>query len=78
MSDTVPKDRMMKYPYTLTAKIIAFPYKYYYKFAWFPKFWLAGIALTIPVFWKIGKMVNSPENVEQWRETRRKQLEEHH
>ncbi|XP_057338791.1 uncharacterized protein LOC130676522 [Microplitis mediator] len=70
--ETVAKERYMKYPYTWTAKLRFFPYKYHYKHAWLTKFWLAGILLTIPVYWKIQRLSYAPENVAKWREIRRK------
>ncbi|CAD6232001.1 GSCOCG00001694001-RA-CDS [Cotesia congregata] len=74
MDANVPKDRMMKYPYTWTAKLQMFPYKYYWKHAWMTKYWCIGLLCTVPIYWKIGRMVNSPENVEKWREIRRKEF----
>ncbi|XP_015120269.1 uncharacterized protein LOC107043332 [Diachasma alloeum] len=70
----VSKDRYMKFPYTTTAKVYFFPYKYHWKHAWFTRYWCYGILLTLPVMWKITKLVNNPENVEKWREIRRKEF----
>ncbi|EZA54008.1 hypothetical protein DMN91_000991 [Ooceraea biroi] len=59
--------RPMKYPYTLTAKIAQFPFKYYWKHSWLFKYWLIGIVVVSPVFYKIQKLSYSPENVEKWK-----------
>ncbi|XP_044011622.1 uncharacterized protein LOC122854747 [Aphidius gifuensis] len=66
----ISKERNMKFPYTLTAKMVNFPYKHYYKHAWLTRYWIAGLIVCVPIFYKITQAVNSPENVEKWRKIR--------
>lgn len=51
-------DRRMKFPYTFTARLVQFPYKYYYnqKNAWVFRYGLYAAILTLPVFYKIEKL----------------------
>ncbi|CAH2094855.1 unnamed protein product [Euphydryas editha] len=70
--------RPMKYPYTFTAKIAQFPLKFYIQNQWIWRYWFIGIAVASPVFYKIHKMANSPENVSKWAEIRKKEAAEHH
>ncbi|XP_011172968.1 uncharacterized protein LOC105205316 [Solenopsis invicta] len=58
--------RPMKYPYTFTAKIAQFPYKYYYQQSWMFKYLLFGTILALPIFYKIQKLSYAPENVAKW------------
>ncbi|XP_068234122.1 uncharacterized protein roh [Palaemon carinicauda] len=58
--------RMMKYPYTLTAKIAQFPLGYYVKNQWIFKYYIISLGLCIPVFSWIQKQVNTPANIELW------------
>ncbi|XP_063367722.1 uncharacterized protein LOC134656132 [Cydia amplana] len=77
MSDSAPS-RPMKFPYTISAKIAQFPFKYYVTNQWIWKYWMVGIAASIPIFYKIHKLANSPENVSKWAEMRRKEAAAHH
>lgn len=45
----------MKYPYTYTAKIAQFPYKFYLKNSWLARYWLIGMAASLPLWYKIHK-----------------------
>ncbi|XP_055325474.1 uncharacterized protein LOC129579418 [Sitodiplosis mosellana] len=69
--------RPMKYPYTFSAKIAQFPYKFYLKNSWLTRYWLIGIVASLPLWYKIHKAVNSPGNVAVWKEKERKEAEEH-
>lgn len=42
--------RPMKYPYTFTAKIVQFPYGYYFKYSWVYRYYLYGVIVSFPVF----------------------------
>lgn len=75
MSDTT--SRQMKVPYTFAAKIAQFPLKHYLKNQWIWKYYIIAVVCCIPVFYKIGKMSNSPENVEKWKELKRREKEEY-
>ncbi|KAI8424740.1 hypothetical protein MSG28_006691 [Choristoneura fumiferana] len=77
MSDAAP-GRPMKFPYTISAKIAQFPFKYYVSNQWIWKYWMAGIVISVPIFYKIHKLANSPENVSKWAEMRRKEAAGHH
>ncbi|VVD04360.1 uncharacterized protein LOC126964813 [Leptidea sinapis] len=71
--------RPMKYPYTFTAKAAQFPLKFYFQNQWIWRYWLGGgLILSIPIFYKIHKLSNSPENVAIWAEKRKKEAEAHH
>jgi len=48
--------RPMKYPYTLTAKIAQFPYKYYLQHSWLFKYMIFGTLATLPIFYQIQKL----------------------
>ncbi|XP_026466862.1 uncharacterized protein LOC113370411 [Ctenocephalides felis] len=71
-------ERPMKYPYTLSAKIAQFPFKFYLNNNALWKYYFIAVAVSIPVFYKIQKLSYSPENVAKWAESRRKQAAEHH
>ncbi|XP_012215392.1 uncharacterized protein roh [Linepithema humile] len=61
--------RPMKYPYTLSAKVAQFPFRYYVNHSWMFKYWLIGIGISLPLFYKIQKLSYSPENVKKWKKT---------
>lgn len=48
--------RMMKYPYTFSAKLAQFPLQHYVKNVWVVKYYIFGVGLSIPVFSWIQKM----------------------
>merc|ERR1711915_175725 len=62
--------RMMKYPYTLSAKIAQFPYGYYIKNQWVFRYYAIALVVCAPVFSWIQKQTNSPANVELWEKKR--------
>ncbi|KAJ3637760.1 hypothetical protein MTP99_001192 [Tenebrio molitor] len=79
MADRIAKpSRPMKYPYTFTAKIAQFPFKFYIKNNWMWRYYPIAVVLCIPVFNSISKLANSPENVAKWAEIRRKEAAGHH
>lgn len=45
--------RRMKYPYTYTAKMAQFPYKFYFANSWLYKYWVVGLVCSLPIFYKI-------------------------
>ncbi|XP_076166820.1 reduction of Rh1 [Ptiloglossa arizonensis] len=69
-------DRRMKFPYTFTARLVQFPYKYYYnqKNAWVFRYGLYAAILTLPVFYKIEKLSFNEENVKKWNEIHRREF----
>ncbi|XP_050036817.1 uncharacterized protein roh [Dermacentor andersoni] len=71
--------RRMKYPYTLTAKIAQFPYKFHFKNFWLIRYYLCGGLVIYMVFmvYPIHKAVNSPANVEAHKKLMRKVAEQH-
>nr|CAD7413094.1 unnamed protein product [Timema cristinae] len=77
MSDK-PVGRPMKFPYTFTAKLVQFPLKFYIQNNWIWRYYIFGIAGSLPVFYYISKLSNSPENKAKWAEIRRKEAEGHH
>ncbi|XP_055715255.1 uncharacterized protein LOC129809456 [Phlebotomus papatasi] len=77
MSDK-PVGRPMKFPYTFSAKIAQFPYKFYFTKQWIWKYYAISVVCCLPIFYKISKLANSPENKAKWAEMKRKELAEHH
>ncbi|XP_011630085.1 uncharacterized protein LOC105422424 [Pogonomyrmex barbatus] len=67
--------RPMKYPYTLTAKLAQFPYKYYWNHSWMFKYTIIGALIAVPIFYKIQKLSYSPENVQKWDKTHKEMFE---
>ncbi|XP_015584841.1 uncharacterized protein LOC107262803 [Cephus cinctus] len=78
MADAATPKRHMKFPYTFTAKMVQFPYKYYINNCWPYKYYLISVLLVSPLFVKITSAVNSPANKAKWYEIRKKELEPHH
>ncbi|CAO1443187.1 unnamed protein product [Diamesa serratosioi] len=70
--------RPMRYPYTFSAKLAQFPFKHYIKNQWIWRYYFIAVGCCIPVFYKISKLANSPENVAKWAEGKRKEAAEHH
>ncbi|XP_075221803.1 uncharacterized protein LOC142324750 [Lycorma delicatula] len=62
--------RPMIYPYTHSAVLAQFPYKHYFEKGWVLKYYLIAVALTVPLYYKISKGVNSPENKLKWKKIR--------
>lgn len=58
MADEAPK-RPMKFPYTYSAKIAQFPLKFYIQNQWIWKYYVVGLAVSLPVFYKIHKLCKS-------------------
>ncbi|CRK91645.1 CLUMA_CG005295, isoform A [Clunio marinus] len=73
-----PPSRPMKFPYTFSAKIAQFPLKWHVQNSWIWRYYLIGLVVSLPVFYKIDRMANSPENVAKWAESKRKEHAEHH
>ncbi|XP_055907733.1 uncharacterized protein LOC129942714 [Eupeodes corollae] len=73
-----PAGRPMKFPYTFSAKIAQFPFKFYVQNQWVWKYYLIGLAVSFPVFYKIHKLANSPENVAAHAAAKKKEAEAHH
>ncbi|XP_076383857.1 reduction of Rh1 [Megalopta genalis] len=69
-------NRRMIFPYTLSAKVAQFPYKFYYnnERAWMFKWCIFGFIAAAPIFYQIQKLSFSPGNVKKWDEIRRKQF----
>ncbi|XP_046750734.1 uncharacterized protein LOC124413957 [Diprion similis] len=70
--------RPMKFPYTFTAQIAQFPYKFYWKYSWQFRFYAYAVVASLPIFYQIHKLSNSPENKAAYAEMRRKEAAEHH
>ncbi|KAF5274071.1 hypothetical protein FQR65_LT04469 [Abscondita terminalis] len=70
--------RPMKFPYTFSAKMAQFPYKFYINNSWVYKYYLIAVGVSIPIFYKIHKLANSPGNRAKWAEQKRKEAAEHH
>lgn len=68
--------RQMKFPYTFSAKIAQFPIKYHIDNNWLWKYTIIGVVVSLPIFYKIHRMANSPANVEKWRLIKEKEAAE--
>ncbi|XP_022191603.1 uncharacterized protein LOC111049751 [Nilaparvata lugens] len=60
----------MVYPYTYVAKLRAYPWKFLFNNSWVYRHHLLGFIISMPLFYKVGKMVNTPENKKKWKEIR--------
>lgn len=71
--------RRMKYPYTLTAKIAQFPYKFHFQKFWLIRYFLCGGLVVYMVFmvYPIHKAVNSPQSIEAHKRVMAKAAEQH-
>ncbi|KAL1497418.1 hypothetical protein ABEB36_008394 [Hypothenemus hampei] len=67
--------RPMKYPYTLTAKIVQFPYKFYFQNNWVYRYYVYAVVACFPVFWYITVLSNSKNNNAKWKDIRYKEIE---
>jgi hypothetical protein len=70
----------LRYPYTIGAKIMQFPYRYYFEHAWVFRYWTYSLAVCTPVFWWIQTKARSEgnwKNYYAYREKERKALEHH-
>ncbi|KAF6215097.1 hypothetical protein GE061_009846 [Apolygus lucorum] len=70
--------RRMIYPYTYSAKIAQFPYRFYFDNCWFFKYTVYATVVCIPAFLFLGKKSYAPSNVAEWNEKRREMLTPHH
>lgn len=62
----------MRYPYTMSAKVMRFPWKYHWTNARFLRYLTYAIIVTSPLFLKIHKFANQPANWEKWNAIRAK------
>ncbi|XP_046652664.1 uncharacterized protein LOC124343372 [Daphnia pulicaria] len=72
--------RMMKYPYTLTAKIGMFPFKHHMSKSWIYKYYAVGVLTTFPIFVWLNDKINSPGNIKKYEDQMAKEaalLHEH-
>ncbi|XP_072750018.1 uncharacterized protein Roh [Anoplolepis gracilipes] len=67
--------RPMKYPYTISAKLAQFPFRYYMQHSWLFKYTVLAIGISLPIFYKIQKLSYSEENVKKWDKTHREMFE---
>ncbi|XP_045622037.1 uncharacterized protein roh isoform X2 [Procambarus clarkii] len=70
-------DRRMKYPYTFSAKIVSFPYNYHIKNVWLFKYYIIGVGLSLPLFYKIQQLACSPANVQKFADKAAKEAAQH-
>nr|ALS04504.1 hypothetical protein YQE_10512 [Acartia pacifica]ALS04505.1 hypothetical protein [Acartia pacifica] len=50
----------MRYPYTLGAQLMQFPWKKFYKQNWVIRSWVNGIVLALPIMAVITKSIPEP------------------
>lgn len=68
----------MVYPYTTSAKMSQFPYRFLWHEAGLFRFWIyATVFLAVPIYWKIDKKLTGPENKALWKHKREHDLEHH-
>ena len=74
-----PQGEPMVYPYTMAARISQFPWRHFWNESWFVRYG-AGVSVFIllPIYLKINKFVNSPENEAMWREKKKQEAHDHH
>lgn len=72
-----PQGQPMEFPYTYSAKLSQFPYKFYFRQSFMVRYFCYSFILMTPLIYSIHKMANSPENTAFWRE-KRKHDDEHH
>ncbi|KAK2716549.1 hypothetical protein QYM36_006884 [Artemia franciscana] len=70
--------RRMKYPYTISAKIAQFPHRFYFEKSRHYRWWFYGMAASLPLFFWISSVANSPANIRAAEEKKRKEAEHHH
>ncbi|KAJ8959879.1 hypothetical protein NQ318_011615 [Aromia moschata] len=68
--------RPMKFPYTFTAKVVQFPFKFYFKNNWIYRYYCFAFVACLPVFLYIQRLSNTPSNKEKWAAIQRKEHEE--
>ncbi|KFB36672.1 AGAP000669-PA-like protein [Anopheles sinensis] len=69
--------RRMKFPYTLSAKVVQFPTQHYLKTQWIWRYYFVAFGMSIPLFYKLHQLANDPANQANWAETKRKHHESH-
>lgn len=67
----------MKFPYTFTAKIVQFPIRHYIDNQWIWKYYFIAALVCIPIFYKISRLANSPENKAKWAAAKARENAEH-
>nr|ABX75487.1 unkown [Lycosa singoriensis] len=67
----------MKYPYTYTAKMAQFPYKFHWDNFWLPRFLVLGMAVSFPFFLFVHRKVNTPANKAFWAEKHKQERQYH-
>uniref|UniRef100_A0A1B0FL54 9.2 kDa midgut protein n=1 Tax=Glossina morsitans morsitans TaxID=37546 RepID=A0A1B0FL54_GLOMM len=73
-----PVGNPMKFPYTFSAKIAQFPMKHYIKNQWIWRYYFVALGVCVPIFYKISKLANSPENKKSWADQKAKEAAAHH
>lgn len=48
--------RPMKFPYTITAKIMQFPWRFYIEKNWIFKYYFISVILCLPIFYKLERL----------------------
>ncbi|XP_030748902.1 uncharacterized protein LOC115886939 [Sitophilus oryzae] len=69
--------RPMKFPYTYSAKLAQFPYKYYFKNQWIFRYYPVGVLAALPLFIFMSKLSKSKGNKEKWKAIRKHEKEEY-
>lgn len=70
--------RPMKFPYTFSAKVAHFPWKFYVKNNWIWRYYVYAFVVCIPMFSYFTGMANTPGNVKKWKELQKAEHAEHH
>jgi len=68
----------MVYPYTVTAQLIHFPYKYVFKNAWLYRYMFYCYIGTLPLWFYISYHVNSKEAKKAWNAKKALDFEKEH
>ncbi|XP_052827423.1 uncharacterized protein LOC106874881 isoform X1 [Octopus bimaculoides] len=67
----------MRYPYTMSAKMMRFPWKYHWANARFLRYLTYAIIIASPLYIKIHKFANQPANWAKWNGIRAKREHTH-
>ncbi|GAV09239.1 hypothetical protein RvY_18812 [Ramazzottius varieornatus] len=76
MVDRPGPGRPLVMPYTYASRVFQFPFKLNWQRNWLFRYYIIGFFAGLPFIYKIHKMANSPENVENWKAIRQKWRDE--
>lgn len=73
-----PQGKPMAYPYTMSAKLSQFPWRFLWHRSWTSRYFAYAVVFLVwPAYWQIDKVLTGPENKALWREKRKHDAEHH-